>query len=78
MPHSNLPKAVGAYNLVPYENNTLSASVSPPQTAATGLIRQDMLEVDCIISQRLSSGVPLVGQVSQHIIQAGGKRLRPV
>ena len=78
MPHSNLPKAVGAYNLVLHENNTLSASVSPPQTAATGLIRQDMLEVDRIISHRLSSGVPLVGQVSQHIIQAGGKRLRPV
>ncbi|MFM7697476.1 MAG: polyprenyl synthetase family protein [Limnohabitans sp.] len=37
-----------------------------------------MLEVDRIISHRLASGVPLVGQVSQHIIQAGGKRLRPV
>jgi octaprenyl-diphosphate synthase len=37
-----------------------------------------MLSVDRIITQRLSSGVPLVGQVSQHIILAGGKRLRPV
>jgi len=37
-----------------------------------------MLAVDRIITQRLSSGVPLVGQVSQHIILAGGKRLRPV
>ena len=34
--------------------------------------------MDWIITQRLSSGVPLVGQVSQHIILAGGKRLRPV
>ena len=37
-----------------------------------------MLAVDRIITLRLSSGVPLVGQVSQHIILAGGKRLRPV
>jgi octaprenyl-diphosphate synthase len=42
------------------------------------LIAQDLLAVDWIITQRLSSGVPLVGQVSQHIILAGGKRLRPV
>jgi len=36
-----------------------------------------MSEVDRIIHDRLSSGVPLVGQVSQYIIAAGGKRLRP-
>jgi octaprenyl-diphosphate synthase len=36
-----------------------------------------MLEVDRVISQRLSSDVPLVGSVSQYIIAAGGKRLRP-
>ncbi len=36
-----------------------------------------MQEVDRIIAQRLASGVPLVGQVSQYIIAAGGKRLRP-
>jgi octaprenyl-diphosphate synthase len=41
------------------------------------LIAQDMTEVDRIIHDRLSSGVPLVGQVSQYIIAAGGKRLRP-
>ena len=36
-----------------------------------------MREVDAVISQRLDSGVPLVGQVSRYIISAGGKRLRP-
>lgn len=36
-----------------------------------------MLEVDRTIVQRLASGVPLVGQISQYIIAAGGKRLRP-
>jgi len=37
-----------------------------------------MLSVDGLINSRLSSGVPLVGQVAEHIILAGGKRLRPV
>jgi octaprenyl-diphosphate synthase len=36
-----------------------------------------MAEVDAVISRRLDSGVPLVGQVSRYIISAGGKRLRP-
>ncbi len=36
-----------------------------------------MREVDLLIAQRLSSGVPLVAEVSQYIISAGGKRLRP-
>lgn len=36
-----------------------------------------MREVDRVIAQRLASGVPLVGQISQYIIAAGGKRLRP-
>jgi octaprenyl-diphosphate synthase len=36
-----------------------------------------MREVDQVIARRLSSGVPLIGQVSRYIIAAGGKRLRP-
>jgi octaprenyl-diphosphate synthase len=36
-----------------------------------------MRQVDQVIAQRLDSGVPLVGSVSQYIISAGGKRLRP-
>ena len=36
-----------------------------------------MLQVDQVIACRLDSGVPLVGSVSQYIISAGGKRLRP-
>jgi octaprenyl-diphosphate synthase len=41
------------------------------------LVADDMREVDAVISRRLASGVPLVAQVSQYIISAGGKRLRP-
>lgn len=50
-----------------------------PTSPATGLsiVEQDMLQVDRVITQRLDSGVPLVGSVSQYIISAGGKRLRP-
>ena len=47
-------------------------------TAATlALIADDMREVDKVIAARLSSSVPLVSQVAQYIISAGGKRLRP-
>ncbi len=42
------------------------------------LVAHDMSQVDAVIFTRLSSGVPLVGEVSQYIISAGGKRLRPV
>ena len=36
-----------------------------------------MEAVDRVIAQRLDSGVALVGTVSQYIISAGGKRIRP-
>ena len=77
-PHVLCHPASRTYNLAINETNTLSNSDSPAQQAVNGLIGQDMLAVDRIITQRLSSGVPLVGEVSQHIILAGGKRLRPV
>jgi octaprenyl-diphosphate synthase len=37
----------------------------------------DMLRVDAVIRARLSSDVALINQISQYIISAGGKRLRP-
>jgi octaprenyl-diphosphate synthase len=36
-----------------------------------------MQRVDLVISERLTTEVPLVREVSQYIISAGGKRLRP-
>jgi octaprenyl-diphosphate synthase len=36
-----------------------------------------MLQVDAAIAGRLHSGVPLVGQISQYLLGAGGKRIRP-
>ena len=37
-----------------------------------------MLQVNQVIQQRLTSEVPLVSTISDYIIAAGGKRLRPV
>ena len=52
-------------------------ALSNTPSNALALIAADMAEVDRIIAQRLDSGVPLVGTVSQYIISAGGKRIRP-
>ncbi len=40
-------------------------------------IAQDMLELDQVIRNSLYSEVPLINQISDYIINAGGKRLRP-
>ena len=50
---------------------------SSSTAAALSLIADDMRAMDGVIAQRLTSDVPLVSQVSQYIIAAGGKRLRP-
>jgi octaprenyl-diphosphate synthase len=41
------------------------------------LVQSDMQRVDQVISEHLASDVPLVREVTQYIISAGGKRLRP-
>jgi octaprenyl-diphosphate synthase len=53
------------------------AADSSPTTSVLALIAGDMVEVDRVIARRLDTGVPLVSHVSQYIISAGGKRLRP-
>jgi octaprenyl-diphosphate synthase len=42
------------------------------------LVAEDLQRVDQTIVQRLASDIVLVNQVSQYIIGAGGKRLRPL
>ncbi|MEQ1804689.1 MAG: polyprenyl synthetase family protein [Burkholderiaceae bacterium] len=37
-----------------------------------------MREVDAVIHRRLASDVVLINQIAQHIISAGGKRMRPM
>ena len=41
------------------------------------VIAADMQAVDRLIHEQLHTGVPLVAEVSQYTISAGGKRLRP-
>src|SRR3972149_3876854 len=41
------------------------------------LIADDMRAVDTVIHERLHSDVALINQLGMHIINSGGKRLRP-
>lgn len=52
--------------------------MQPASLLYSDLVANDMHAVDALIDHRLNSDVPLVSQVSQYIIAAGGKRLRPV
>ncbi len=57
----------------------MSAATMPPTHNSIALtIAADMREVDVVIRQQLQSGVPLVNQIADYIISAGGKRIRPV
>ncbi|MEO8367185.1 MAG: polyprenyl synthetase family protein, partial [Pseudoxanthomonas sp.] len=42
------------------------------------LASADMAAVDALIRDRLASDVVLINQIADHIISAGGKRLRPM
>ena len=67
----------------PYNSLSFSASprMTPAQTdlpAIQQLAAADMAAVDALIRRRLASDVVLINQVSEYIIGAGGKRLRPM
>jgi len=63
-------------NSPPAADSTLTTLPSPPANPLD-LIQLDMQRVDQVISDRLTTEVPLVREVAQYIISAGGKRLRP-
>ena len=46
--------------------------------AIQSLAAADMAAVDALIRRRLASDVVLVNQIGEHIVAAGGKRLRPM
>ncbi|MCL1635181.1 polyprenyl synthetase family protein [Luteimonas sp. SX5] len=46
--------------------------------AIQALASADMAAVDALIRRRLASDVALVNQIGEHIVAAGGKRLRPM
>ena len=47
-------------------------------SGVTPLMTADMLAVDRVILQRLTSDVALINQIAHYIISAGGKRIRPM
>ncbi len=42
------------------------------------VVEQDFLQVNTLITEQLNSNVPLVEKIGQHIIESGGKRMRPL
>ena len=61
----------------------MSAITSSPENILTDLnqilepIQEDMLVLNQVIGKRLTSEVTLINQISQYLVQAGGKRIRP-
>jgi octaprenyl-diphosphate synthase len=43
-----------------------------------GLVAADMAAVDRLIHERVGSAVPLIPDLARHLIDSGGKRLRPL
>src|ERR1700743_2773738 len=54
-----------------------TATSSPNVASLLAPIAEDMQQVNRVIRQRLASDVILNKQISEYIITAGGKRLRP-
>lgn len=53
-------------------------SATAQQNPITDVIATDMSAVNQVIRQQLHSDVALVNQIAEYIINAGGKRIRPV
>ena len=57
----------------------MSVATAPaPQHSLSESIAADMDAVNAVIRLQLHSDVPLVSQIAEYIISAGGKRIRPV
>src|SRR6202012_3069179 len=54
-----------------------TATPSPNVASLLAPIVEDMQQVNRVIRQRLASDVMLINQISEYLIGAGGKRLRP-
>ncbi|MFI4941373.1 MAG: octaprenyl diphosphate synthase [Burkholderiales bacterium] len=55
-----------------------SAIHIPTQNSIVRPIAADMDAVNAVIRRQLDSSVPLVNQIAEYIISAGGKRIRPL
>jgi octaprenyl-diphosphate synthase len=59
------------------ETATLPRSVNPVERLAS-LMGADLAGVDAVIHSRMTSEAALIPQVGQHLVDSGGKRLRPL
>jgi octaprenyl-diphosphate synthase len=55
-----------------------AAAASPDIKAVYTLVAEDFAAVNALIPRRLTSDVDLVEEIGRHIIESGGKRLRPL
>lgn len=55
-----------------------STPAKPDLAAIFELVREDFDRVNELIPHQLSSGIPLVEEIGRYIVDAGGKRLRPL
>ncbi len=46
--------------------------------AIRALVNDELSAVDNLIDEQLDSDIALIGKISKHLIQSGGKRLRPI
>ncbi len=56
----------------------LATVPTPSLTRLTDLVAADLAAMDTAITAALSSKAPLIPQLARHIIDAGGKRIRPM
>jgi len=76
------------YDLRPNTNPSCTRlrAGSDPEQAADGMsvetiynpVQDDFAQVNTLIGEQLSSGVPLVERIGHYIVDSGGKRLRPL
>ncbi len=56
-----------------------AAAAANPASALAALLAEDMAAVDSLIRQRMQSDhAPRIPEITAHLVEAGGKRLRPL
>ncbi|MGC6517855.1 MAG: polyprenyl synthetase family protein [Candidatus Puniceispirillaceae bacterium] len=56
----------------------MTQPLTPSITALSTLLKDDMSRVNEVIITRMDSDVPMIPQLANHLIAAGGKRMRPL
>jgi len=67
----------GPTQLQEHDIQTVQAGVSPVERLHA-LVATDMAATDRLIHTRMTSGVALIPDLARHLIDSGGKRLRPM